>query len=211
MPSQRSTTSRRQDVCAPGKTETSETWRVFIAIELPRTLRARIAEHTKELRDPVSYARASWAREENLHLTLKFLGEIHVAEVEALSEAIKTAAHANEKFDFRIGDCGAFPPAGQPRVLWIGVEDESGKLAHLYEALENECATAGFTREARSFHPHLTIARLRQPHGSRQLAQLHKERGFVSETISVSELVVIRSELSSQGSRYTVVARHHLS
>ena len=189
----------------------SETWRVFIAIELPHALRARIAEHTKELRDAAPDVRASWAREENLHLTLKFLGAIPIAKVEALSQATKTAANANNSFELKIGNAGAFPPRGQPRVLWIGVEDESGRLAQLYAAIEAECAKAGFARETRSFHPHLTIARLRQPHGSRQLAQLHQERGFVSETIAVSDLVVIRSELSSQGSRYTVVARHELS
>lgn len=155
--------------------------------------------------------RASWTRKDNLHLTLKFLGDVPVTKVAALSEATQRAASTVEKFELVINGCGAFPPHGQPRVLWIGIENPCGKLAQLHEALENECANAGFAREARAFHPHLTLARLRQPHGSRQLAQLHKERGFISETISVSELLVIRSELSSQGSRYTVLGRHELS
>ena len=65
-------------------------------------------------------------------------------------------------------------------------------------------------REARPFHPHLTIARIREPRGSRQMAHLHKEIGFAGEIVRVSELALIRSELSSEGSRYTVVARHKL-
>jgi 2'-5' RNA ligase len=83
-------------------------------------------------------------------------------------------------------------------------------LALLNRALENECEKAGFPREPRPFHPHLTIARIRQPRGSRQLAALHKEIGFNREAINVSELAVIRSELRSEGSRHTVISRHSL-
>ena len=188
--------------------DSAATWRMFIAIELPLEVRARLEQHVKNLQKLSPDVRASWARAENLHLTLKFLGEIPMAKVEALSLAAGAAARASNRFDLVVGDCGAFPTQGQPRVLWIGVEDQSGKLARLHQALENECVQAGFAREMRPFHPHLTIARLRQPHGSRKLAQLHKQIGFLSEFFAVSELVVIRSELSSEGSRYTVSSRH---
>ena len=181
---------------------------MFIAIELPSEVRARLAEHIQSLRKAMPDVRASWTREDSLHLTLKFLGEIPMAKVEALSLAAGTAARARNRFDLVVGDCGAFPTQGQPRVLWIGVEDQSGKLARLHQALENECVQAGFARETRPFNPHLTIARLRQPHGSRKLAQLHKQIGFLSEPFAVSELLVIRSELSSEGSRYTVSSRY---
>ena len=187
-----------------------ESWRVFIAIDLPSLLRQRIAHHINRLRDSNPDARASWGREENLHLTLKFRGEIPVTTAEALSNAAQAAARAIDQFDLVVGGCGAFPAQAAPRVLWLGIEDPSGKLAALHRAIEDECERAGFAREPRDFHPHLTIARLRKPQGSRQLAAVHEELGFSPEAVSVSQIVVIRSELSSEGSRYTVLARHPL-
>ena len=189
----------------------SETWRVFVAIELPHDVRACLAKHIDNLRSAMPEVRASWSREDNLHLTLKFLGDIPVASVEQLSAAATVAASKVAPFEIVVEGCGAFPPRGQPRVLWIGIDDPSGKLSELNRALEDECANAGFAPEPRAFHPHLTIARIRQPHGSRQLAAMHKEVGFNREAISVSELAVIRSELLSEGSRHTVISRHSLS
>jgi 2'-5' RNA ligase len=104
-----------------------------------------------------------------------------------------------------------FPSNGQPRVLWIGVDDPSNSLTLLHQTLEDECAQAGFTREQRPFHPHLTIARLRKPQGARRLAQAHKAMGFDRETVVVSHLALIRSELRSEGSRHTTVARYPFS
>jgi len=189
----------------------NETWRVFIAIELPGNVRARLAEHIKSLRDSIRDVRASWSREDNLHLTLKFLGEIPIARVEELSAAASIAATKVEPFEIVVEGCGSFPPRGQPRVLWIGIDDPSEKLSELHRALEDECAKAGFTHEPRPFQPHLTIARLRQPQGSRQLAARHKEIGFAAETVRGSELSVIRSELRSEGARHTTISRHALS
>jgi 2'-5' RNA ligase len=188
-----------------------ESWRVFIAIELPANIRKRIAEHIDRLRNSVPDARASWSREDTLHLTLKFLGDIPVTSVEQLSAAASIAADKVEPFEIVVDGCGAFPPRGQPRVLWIGIDDPSGKLSELNCALEDECANAGFAREPRAFHPHLTIVRIRQPQGSRQLAAMHREIGFNREAISVSELAVIRSELRSEGSKHTTISRHALA
>jgi RNA 2',3'-cyclic 3'-phosphodiesterase len=189
-------------------TEISNTWRVFVAIELPVAVRRRLIEHIDGLRDTMAEVRASWCREENLHLTLKFLGDTPVTRVEGLAQAARLAASKVEPFEIVIGGCGAFPPRGQPRVLWIGIDDPSGQLALLRTALESECANVGFPREDRPFHPHLTIARIRKPHDSRHLAATHKEMVFERETVRASELAVIRSELRSEGSRHTVISRH---
>ena len=188
-----------------------ESWRLFIAIELPPSVRQRLKSHIDHLRHAVPEARASWVREENLHLTLKFLGDTRLTKVEGFSQATQRAASRVGPFEMIIGSCGAFPTNGKPRVLWIGIEDPSGQLALLHQALEDECAQAGFAREQRPFHPHLTIARLRQPQGSRRLAEVHKEMGFDRETVVVSDLALIRSELRSEGSRHSVVARHPFS
>ncbi len=190
---------------------TDEFWRLFIAIELPSNVRRTLKDHIDHLRDAIPDARASWAREENLHLTLKFLGDMTLTSVERLSQATQRAASAVAPFEMIIGTSGAFPPNGQPRVLWIGIEDPAGELAVLHEVLEDQCVQAGFARENRPYHPHLTIARLRQAQGARRLSQIHKEMGFDRESLAVNHLALIRSELLREGSRHTVVARHPFS
>jgi len=188
--------------------ELSEHWRVFIAIELPSFVRKSLSNHINRLRNALPDVHASWSREENLHLTLKFLGDTPVAKIEALSQAAQRTAVSFQPFDLIVGRCGAFPPRGQPRVLWIGIDDPTGELAKLHRALEDECAKAGFAREERPFHPHLTIARLRKPQGSRRLAELHGEVGFTNQQVGVPEMVLFRSELLSEGSRHTAISRH---
>ena len=185
-------------------------WRVFCAIELPITVRKRVMEHLARLRDSVPAAHASWSRDQNLHLTLKFLGGISQSRVENLSLAVGRAVEGSSPFNLVVEKTGVFPDDGPPRVLWIGVSDSSGKLGELYERLEEECAKESFPKDARPFHPHLTLARLRKPPGTRALASAHKAMLFEPIEISVSELLVIRSELSSEGSKYSVISRHSL-
>lgn len=187
-----------------------ESWRLFIAIELPATVRHKIKQHIDRIRRDLPEARASWTREENLHLTLKFFGDTPVERVEAVSAALKLAANQISPFEVEISGCGAYPTRGKPKVLWIGMNDPSNGLHELHGSLENECARAGFPRDRRPFHPHLTIARLRQSHEARRLANLHGKFGFDSVSFGVADICVIMSELSSEGSRYTVIARQRL-
>lgn len=185
-----------------------EKWRVFIAIEIPKEIRGRIAQHIASLRDEAPDVRASWNREENIHLTLKFLGDVPINRLEVLSQAAKQSAQQLASLPVSIEGCGAFPDRGSPRVLWIGIEDPGGALNRLNDSVEENCARAGFAREKRTFNPHLTIARLRQPQGTRRLAELHQQKGFAKAVFVASDLSLIRSELSSKGSRYTTLARH---
>lgn len=190
---------------------TNERWRIFCAVELPPDVRARVASHIAALREAMPSARASWGRAEALHITLKFLGEIERARVDALSQAATRAAASVQAFELVIENTGVFPPCGQPRVLWLGATDASGLLTRLQQKLDEECARVGFARETRGFHPHLTVARLRAPGESRMLAALHQEMEFESAAFKVNELVVMRSELGAGGSRYTVISRHELA
>lgn len=192
--------------------ETSESWRLFIAIELPAETRQTIKQHIDRLRAACPEVRASWTREENLHLTLKFLGDVAVNQVDTLSQALMRAAARTTKFELAIQGCGTFPPRGKPNVLWIGISPETEPAClQLYQAIEDECAKAGFKRDERTFHPHLTIARLRHPAGARDLAELHRETKFEPVALMVSSACLVRSELSSSGSRYTILARPYLS
>jgi 2'-5' RNA ligase len=185
-------------------------WRIFCAIELPATVRDLVLRHITDLKQAVADAHASWAREANLHLTLKFLGEVPKSSVKDFSNAVSRAVAAVTPFSIRLEQTGAFPKHGQPRVLWIGINDPTGRLGELHARLEEESAHVGFAKEARPFHPHLTVARLRKPEHARTLAAAHKQLKFAPVEIAVSELLVIRSELSSEASKYTVVSRHAL-
>ena len=186
-----------------------DTFRTFIAIELPADVRARAAQHIARLRHELPDARASWSREDNLHLTLKFLGNVSVDEIPRVSNAVASATKSAPSFELKVSDCGTFPPQGRPSVLWLGT-DACG-LQALHAALEKELAEAGCARESRPFRPHLTIARLRHPQGARQLAELHKSLGFAPIQFSVSEVVVFKSELFKDGSKHTAISRHELA
>ena len=182
--------------------------RTFIAIELPADVRARVAQHIAYLRHELPDVRASWSREDNLHLTLKFLGNVPVADIRKVSEAVASATKSVSSFELTFSDCGTFPPRGRPSVLWIGTK--AAGLQALHAAIEQELAAARFARESRPFHPHLTIARLRQSQGAGQLAELHKSLGFTPIAFAVSEVVVFKSELLKQGSKHTAISCHEL-
>ena len=195
----------RQDVCAP-----SDTWRVFCAVELPQTVRAQVLQHIARLREAMPEARASWSRESNLHLTLKFIGDTPQTSVPKFSNAAARAVEACAPFTIRLEQTGVFPKHGKPRVIWVGISDPEGNLGALQTRLEDESAEAGFPKEARPFHPHLTLARLRQPQHANALAAAHQQMQFGPVEITVSELLVIRSELSNAGSNYTTISQHPL-
>ena len=185
-----------------------DSFRTFIAIELPADVRRRVAQHIACLRHELPGVRASWGREDNLHLTLKFLGNVPVADIPKVSDAVTSATKSVSSFELTFSSCGTFPPQGRPGVLWICAQ--ASGLPILHAAIENGLAEVGFPRESRPFRPHLTIARLRQSQGARQLAELHKSRGFGPIGFDVSEVVVFKSELLKDGSKHTAISRHEL-
>jgi 2'-5' RNA ligase len=190
--------------------EQKSSWRVFCAIELPDALKARAGDFQSRVRESTPGVRASWERPEKLHLTLKFLGEIELPRVEALTRAAGRAAEGLRPFVLSVTGTGTFPPRGVPRVLWLGVEDPSGGLARLHARLEDECARESFPREQKAFRPHLTLARLRSREGAERLGALHRETQFEAQSFTVSELVVVRSELLPGGARHTPIIRRQL-
>ena len=183
---------------------------MFCAFELPEAVRKGISEHSRKVRDAVPDATASWSRPENIHLTVKFFGNVDQAKVPAISAAAVRVVKDFSPVQIEVGKTGVFPRPSRPQVLWIGIEDASGGLAKLQKQLEDEFAREGFAKEDRAFRPHLTIARIRKPHDAARLAQTHLEMNFNTVELTLTELVLFRSELSSKGSKYTPISRHRL-
>jgi 2'-5' RNA ligase len=188
----------------------ADRWRVFCAIELPQETRLAVMRYVSHLRESVPDVRASWSRESGIHLTLKFLGEVPAKTVTDFSAAISRAVTGIEPFSVLLGGKGVFPKRRDPRVLWIGVKDSEGKFEELHLRVETESFARGFAKEKKRFHPHLTLARLRSQQNVRELVEAHEVLAFDAQEIRIAELVVFRSELSSSGSRYTVISRHAL-
>jgi len=187
----------------------SDTWRVFCAIDLPTDLKQKLAIHIEQLKKETG-VKGGWTRPENIHLTIKFLGNIPVSDVRKLSRAAAQAVKSLAPFKLTAELCGAFPTHGPLRVLWIGITDSSAYLAGLYERLDEECAAVGFPRETRPFHPHLTLARIRHAANARALGAAHRALDFQPSEFEVTELLVIRSELGKGASKYTTVSTHLL-
>ena len=186
----------------------SATWRVFCAVELPEVVRRQLEEHILKLRKQIPDAAASWSRVENIHLTLKFFGNVALDRIPVISEAASRAVAEFPTFTIGVGNTGVFPRPSRAQVLWIGVSDPSGKLSALQERLENECVAEGFEKEGRAYRPHLTIARIRKPEGARRLADAHLQMPFTTSEVSLTELILFRSEVSPKGSKYTAISKH---
>jgi 2'-5' RNA ligase len=178
------------------KTE-SITWRVFCAVELPHEVRAHLDDHIARLRKEVVDVAASWSRVENIHLTLKFYGNVGIDQIPSISGAIDQAIKDVSPFEITIGKTGSF----RSQVLWIGVSDPLGRLTTIHQRLGSE---------DRAYRPHLTIARIRRPEGARRLANAHLQMHFEDVSVRVKEVVLFRSELSPKGSKYTAISRHGL-
>ena len=191
-------------------TSTESTWRVFCAIEIPENIRQRISQHAQHLHEALPDVQASWTKPDNIHLTLKFFGNISQQQALKASEAAARAVDGLGSFTIQVEGAGSFPPRGPAKVLWMGISDPTGKLVQLQQKFESECEQEGFPKEARAFHPHLTVARLRTTRGARALAEQHKQLGFAGGMVSVSSLILFRSELSSKGSTYTKISTHRL-
>src|SRR5262245_52735123 len=131
--------------------------RVFIAVQLPAELKAKLAALQQALqRLPVD---AAWARETGFHITLKFLGEVEPILIEPIVSCMSETARRFHPFSLTLCGVGVFPHESSPRVLWVGIQDASGLLRHLQRTLAAQLAQLGYTAEDRPFTPHLTLAR----------------------------------------------------
>lgn len=184
--------------------------RCFVAIELPDDALRRI---TALQRRHATLDRAvRWSRPEQMHLTLKFLGEVPDADVPRVCEAVATATAKHSPFPLAVRGCGCFPPGGSARILWVGIDEPTGALARLQTGCEQALADLGYPPEGRAFTAHVTVARVRDPRASREVrAAATAEAAFDAGEPSVREVVVFESRLAPAGAQYVAVARASLA
>lgn len=184
--------------------------RLFVAIAVPEELRQRLAALQRELRERLVGSSISWTRPENIHLSLRFLGDVQSNRLDELTAALTAATAPQAPLRLAVSGLGCFPNTRRPRVLWAGIRDEAGELPELARRIVQ--ATNAFSSQPAEerFAGHLTLARVRRM-GRDDLLALDR---FIQETAAraleswraeMAELV--RSELHPAGSRYTTLAR----
>lgn len=190
---------------------TPDRLRVFFAVDISDETRRRAVEHIAALGRAVPSVKIKWDAPEKLHVTVKFLGDVDRDRLAGLSAAAGTVCRDVSPFPLSVVGTGAFPPKGPARVLWLGVSDPMGGLDRLQRGIEDACAALGFPRETRAYHPHLTLARLKALPAERPLVDAHRAANFSgAPDHRVTELLLMRSELSPRGSRYSVIDRFAL-
>ncbi len=183
--------------------------RCFICLELPREIRDLIDSHATAILRKTG-ARCSTVRADNLHLTLKFLGDIEEGRIDKLSRALEGA------FENAIGNAGAFSLSLEnigsfggksPRVVWIGLGGETARLSALADSIDKAFAVHGFEREKRPFKPHLTIARVREGAEVEALSKAIREVRLPRREFTAERLILMKSTLSPTGSIYEPLAK----
>ena len=190
--------------------------RAFLAVDPSPSLREAIASVQSEIKRGLHHesnrARISWVQPASIHLTLIFFGDMEERMVALLQEAITSVAAVHQPLDIPLQQIGAFPRLQAPRVLWVGPSHqwEEGETARRFlsmqQAMAEACETLGFAREAKAFHPHLTIARIMER--ERSVGDVLTARGMnklhvALEPLVVDSLVLMKSDLRPTGSVYT--------
>ena len=179
------------------------TVRTFIAVEISSEIRSRARRLIAELAPLTSGVK--WVEPHNLHLTLKFLGEVEMLEIPQVCNAVALAVADLPPFDLHAAGAGAFPTLERPRTIWLGVDQGVDEMVELHDALDERLAPLGFRREPRRFRPHLTIGRVRNCSAQeiRALGQLLlQQKDFAGGSSDVSEVIVFSSELGRDGPAY---------
>jgi len=187
--------------------------RLFVALEIPVAVRDNLAAQIKELRDlpaPLADKRLRWVRPENLHVTLKFIGEVEAAKLDGIRSALTAIGlGAPVGLDFR--GLGFFPAEEYPRVLWAGLR-ASGNLPVLARDIDRALEGQGIARDERAFTPHLTLARFESRGFDEKLRaaiQKNSEREFGA--FEAREFHLIQSRLKPSGAEYTFLAAFPLT
>ena len=176
--------------------------RLFVAIEIPDDIRAVFGVLIKELR--IVQPQAKWVRPENLHLTLKFLGNTEPEKLQAVQTAL-SSIHSEQSVHLEFRGLGFFPNEKKPRVFWAGLQ-VSSNLAELAARIDKAMHGLDFPLERRPFVPHLTLARFEPPGASPRLLNVGRLRALDSfGSLTATEFHLIESKLKPAGAEYTTV------
>jgi len=176
--------------------------RAFLAIELPESIRPGLAQVQGELKR--SRADVRWVAPGNIHLTLKFFGNVPEDEIGPLAQAARQAAAEAAPLQLQATSAGAFPSPHAPRVVWLGLGGDVLPLTQLYYRLEKAFVALGYLPEGRAFNPHLTLGRVKSPANRERLARLLAKLPPLNwPPFTVKELILFQSVLSPQGSTYS--------
>ncbi len=173
--------------------------RLFAAVELPSDIRTAIEVATAPLRTAIPGFR--WVPQENLHLTLVFVGWVRDDEVEPVRAALETAVAPAAPFTARLGGAGRFPERGKARVLWVGFTAGAEALADVAERART--GVADRVTDARPFRPHITVARAKPP---ARVAARALDIAPVDRDVTVEAVTLFRSHLRSPHPRYEPIA-----
>ncbi len=189
--------------------------RAFIAIELGNSIRAELASIQAKLK--TAGADIKWVAPENIHLTLKFLGNVEREKITAIKNALDTITPQTQPFSISLSEINAFPNLNSPRVVWVGVgqcmdgasrpSNQHANLTLLTSEIEEQLEKLGFPKEARPFFAHLTLGRARSPKGREKLKEIiediNKCRGLINQTPArISHISLFQSTLTPAGPIY---------
>lgn len=175
--------------------------RLFVAIDLPSSIRERLASLCCGLPG------ARWIDPEQMHLTLRFIGEVDSSVFQLVREALTEVR--SEPFTLQLEGIGFFPPRGQPRVAWVGIR-RSDQLILLRKRIESVLVRSGLAPEGRKYSPHITLARLKNTPGSRIGAYLAHNGLFLTGEFPVREFYLYSSVLNSKGAKHYIEQKYAL-
>jgi 2'-5' RNA ligase len=191
--------------------EMSDTVRTFVAVETSEAVRRLAEELIEKLR--AAKANVKWVERHNMHLTLKFLGDVPAGEIPQVCEAVQKAVAAAQPVELHLRGAGAFPRAARPSTVWLGVAAGEEELAAVQRDVERALAKLGYPKEGRRFEPHLTLGRVRDSGPAvAELGRLLKQHAdFDAGPFTVSEAVVFSSQLTPKGPIYEALSRASLT
>jgi 2'-5' RNA ligase len=182
----------------------SDTFRAFIAVDLPESVKSFLSETQEALK--VYGFRVKWVRPQNIHLTLRFLGDTATGDIAKITEAMTLAAATCPIVSLAAKGIGVFPDVRRARVIWAGLKGQLEILADLQQTLDASLADLGFPGETRPFKSHLTLGRAKgKIVPARMKAAIDKLKEFESEVFEINKVILFKSELRPSGAVYTKV------
>lgn len=182
-----------------------KTFRTFVAVEITSPIRAKAEELIASLAD--TSADVKWVEPHNLHLTMKFLGDVHEREIGDVCQAVLQGAAARKPFDLDVRKAGAFPSSARPRTIWLGVGDGEQEMVDLHDRIEAELTELGYREEHRRFVPHLTLGRVRGvgPAIAELGQKLENKADFAAGVMTVTKVALFASTLTRNGPVYELL------